>query len=222
MAQKTMFLYWGSGSAPCWRAMVALEEKGLSGYGQKMISFSANEHKNEEIMKLNPRGQVPTFKHGDIILNESFGICHYLENTFKEQGTKLIPDDPGTQAEVLQRMYEVENIQDKAIRKIMYYQWRNKDKVEQSVLDERSKILSEELKIWDGYLSTPFLVGDEFTMADAFFFPLFAVLVRGGLPLESRPNLKRYYEALSQRPSIQATWPPHYKESPPTKIFAAV
>ena len=57
MAQN-MFLYWGSGSTPCWRAMIVLEEKMLSGYGQKLISFSANEHKSEEIMKINPRGQV--------------------------------------------------------------------------------------------------------------------------------------------------------------------
>ena len=53
-----MFLYWGSGSAPCWKPMIVLEEKQLSGYGQKLISFSAKEHKSEEIMKLNPRGQV--------------------------------------------------------------------------------------------------------------------------------------------------------------------
>ena len=35
-----------------------LEEKGLQGYGNKLLSFSKKEHKGEEVLKLNPRGQV--------------------------------------------------------------------------------------------------------------------------------------------------------------------
>ena len=57
MAQD-MMIYWGSGSGPCWMALMALEEKGLQGYNQKLISFEKKEHKSEEVLKLNPRGQV--------------------------------------------------------------------------------------------------------------------------------------------------------------------
>jgi len=53
-----MVLYYGSGSPPCWRAMLVLEEKGLSGYNSKLVSFEKKEHKSEEILKWNPRGQV--------------------------------------------------------------------------------------------------------------------------------------------------------------------
>jgi len=53
-----MFLYWGSGSPPCWRAMLVLEEKGLSDYPNKLISFEKRENKSEELLKWNPRGQV--------------------------------------------------------------------------------------------------------------------------------------------------------------------
>lgn len=54
-----IFLYWGSGSPPCWRVQIVLDEKNIS-YGNKMLSFDKKEHKSEEIMKLNPRGQVFT------------------------------------------------------------------------------------------------------------------------------------------------------------------
>lgn len=53
-----MMLYWGSGSPPCWRVQIALEEKNLQGYQHKLLSFDKGEHKCEEVMKLNPRGQV--------------------------------------------------------------------------------------------------------------------------------------------------------------------
>ena len=38
--------------------MLVLEEKGLQGYGNKLVSFSKKEHKGEDVLKLNPRGQV--------------------------------------------------------------------------------------------------------------------------------------------------------------------
>ena len=53
-----MTLYYGSGSPPCWRVMLVLEEKGLSDYSGKLLSFEKKEHKSEEVLKWNPRGQV--------------------------------------------------------------------------------------------------------------------------------------------------------------------
>ncbi|XP_047128874.1 glutathione S-transferase A [Hydra vulgaris] len=223
MADQDIFLFWGSGSVPCWRPMIVLEEKGLSGYGQKLISFSDQEHKGEEIMKLNPRGQVPTFRHGSIILNESKGICHYLENQFKNHGTKLIPDEPGKQAMVLQRMYEADNIFENGLVSIMYYYMRTKpENIDEVYMNEKKKELAVELEYWERYLSGEYLAGSEFTMADVFFAPLLCVLVRSGLSLEFRPHLKVYYEKIILRPSIQASWPPHYKTTPNTTIFVGV
>ena len=57
--KKDMLLFWGSGSAPCWKPMIALHEKGLWGrVDSKLCEFSKKEHKGEEVLKLNPRGQV--------------------------------------------------------------------------------------------------------------------------------------------------------------------
>lgn len=109
-----MMLYWGSGSPPCWRVQIALEEKNLQGYHHKLLSFDKGEQKSEEVMKLNPRGQVsgvertqlrihyafmvvslflysciqlPTFKHGDVVVNESVAACVYLEVRVDFKGT---------------------------------------------------------------------------------------------------------------------------------------
>ena len=59
-----------------------------------------------------------------------------------------------------------------------------------------------------------YLAGPDFTMADVYFFPFIGFGVRVGLNLDSFPAMKSYYERLSSRPSIKASWPPHWKESP--------
>ena len=63
MSNKNMFLYWGSGSSPCWKAMIVLAEKGLwEGVPNKLLEWSKMEHKSEEVLKLNPRGQVGAYR----------------------------------------------------------------------------------------------------------------------------------------------------------------
>lgn len=55
---KSISLLWGAGSPPCWRVMIALQEKKLQGYKHKLLSFEKGEHKSQEVLEINPRGQV--------------------------------------------------------------------------------------------------------------------------------------------------------------------
>ena len=48
---------------------------------------------------LNPRGQLPTFKDGDVVVNESLAAILYLEEAYTS-GTQLLPADPKAKAKV--------------------------------------------------------------------------------------------------------------------------
>ena len=57
------------------------------------------EHKKcEELMSINPRGQLPTFKDGDAVVNESSAVVFYLENQYPEK--PLLPADAQGKATV--------------------------------------------------------------------------------------------------------------------------
>lgn len=58
-----------------------------------------------------------------------------------------------------------------------------------------------------------YLCGKSFTMADVFFYPFLAFLVRAGATLSAQKSLKKYYDRVSERQSVKDTWPPHWKES---------
>ena len=66
MAEE-IFLWWASGSPPCWKVMLVLEEKGLQGYKEKLLSFAKKENQSDEMKAMNPRCQVVSFICNSII-----------------------------------------------------------------------------------------------------------------------------------------------------------
>ncbi|XP_060949031.1 glutathione S-transferase A-like [Limanda limanda] len=214
---KSMTLLWGAGSPPCWRVMIALEEKKLHGYKRKVLSFERGEHKSQEVLEINPRGQLPTFKHGDNILNESSAVCLYLENQFKSQGHKLIPDSPAEQARMYQRMMEGLTLTEKLNSVVYYESIVPEEERHDSAVTRHREALTAELQLWEGYLQTvaagSYLAGG-FSLADVIVFPNIAYAFRFGLSVGRFPKLAKYYSLLKDRPSIKTSWPPHWVAIP--------
>ncbi|KAM3596585.1 uncharacterized protein V6R79_017294 [Siganus canaliculatus] len=214
---KDMTLVWASGSPPCWRVMICLEEKNLQGYNQKLISMEKKEHKAKEVLDLNPRGQVPTFNDGNIIVNDSYASCLYLANRYKSQGTQLIPDSADELAFMYQRMMEGVVLMDKMRDIVLYKFFTPENEKHESAMKRKMEALAEEVKLWEKYMGqTPggFIAGKTFTLADVLIFPVVAFIIRNGLSEERYPKLAAYVKSLTERPSVKATWPPHWKTSP--------
>lgn len=57
-------------------------------------------HKPESLLKLNPRGLVPTLEYDNKPLYESTVILEFLEDAYPEHGSKLLPADPYSKAQV--------------------------------------------------------------------------------------------------------------------------
>jgi len=73
--------YWISGSPNSWRAMLALEHKGVA-YKSHRLDPSKREQKDAAFLVLNPLGTVPALKLGGTVITESIAIMAYLERAF--------------------------------------------------------------------------------------------------------------------------------------------
>lgn len=65
---------------------------------------SPGEFKTEDVVAINPRGQAPTFRDGEVIVNESMAAMQYLEEAYPE--VPLLPKSVPERAVVYQRMHE--------------------------------------------------------------------------------------------------------------------
>jgi glutathione S-transferase len=57
-------------------------------------------HKPESLLKLNPRGLVPTLEYDNRPLYESTVVCEFLEEAYPDATPRLLPEDPYTRARV--------------------------------------------------------------------------------------------------------------------------
>lgn len=217
-------LYWLSGSPPAWRARAVLTEKGLP-FESKQLNASKGELKSEEVLAINPRGQAPTFKDGEAIVNDSMAIMQYIEETYPEK--PLLPEisDKVQRALAIQRFHETGTLYS-AIQPLFFAKMigavntdEEKEKFEKGI--EKAH---KELAWFEGYLSDgrPFLTGDMFTLADICLATSLFFAQRAGATFDKYPSLQAYADRLRERSSLKETWPPHWLDSDGNDWLAAL
>lgn len=69
----------------------------------------SGDFKTEEVLAINPRGQAPTFRDGDVIVNESMAAMQYLDEAYPD--VPLLPKNAAERAVVYQKMHEAITLQ---------------------------------------------------------------------------------------------------------------
>lgn len=220
---STLHVYWGSGSQPSWRVMLALAIKQVP-YESHPLSFSSGDHEKPEFLALNPRHKVPVIQDGDFTLYESLAILAYLDRKYPE------PPLFGRSAEeagviwrwVAEFTHYLEPVlQDRIVSPIFFGKAAEKaDSIRQAVPE-----LHGELGRWEQALAhTRWLVGDHISAADVAVFPSLMALNRaaqkpaaqalelGVEPLaDSYPGLARWVARIEALPGYEQTYPPHWR-----------
>src|SRR5215469_12092615 len=189
-------------SAYLWTAMQVADEKGVS-YEIAPIVYHSAEH-----LKLHPFGKMPVMQHGEIFLYETAAIAHYIDKAF--DGPPLQPDDPAGQAEVI-RWISIVNayvfptmnrfMKERLVRPVMGFE------PDQAFIDSAQEPLKLQMRlIEEAVTRSQFLVGDSFTLADAFLFPhllFFGRTPEGQALLEKSPDAAAWLKRILARPSFK-------------------
>jgi len=211
MTTKERILYVAPGSGNSWKPQLYLEEKGIP---YKLINTNW-EQKTPEYLKVNPRGQVPVFVDGDVVVPESVAILEYCERAFNSLPEKsLTPSNLNDYGTMLTRLHEYQcnmvplhtRIWGRTRQKIV----KSKDDISK----EDFASLKKELNIWNDHLQGRHWLANTFSIAD---IPLFVTLALFtellGLDLSKYPNLHSWYKGLWQKESVKKSSPLEYLRS---------
>lgn len=215
-------VYWGSGSPFAWRALLALELKKLP-YESRLLEFSKGDVKTPEYLALNPRGKVPTLRHGDVAVRESLAILAYLERAFPQPA--IFGETPAETGRIWQTIAEFTSYLggplDRVVRPLVF----GKAAEKADDIREAAKAAHEEFAVLDRTLAgSRWLAGAKISAADIAVYPFFKLLLRvaardeakpldlGFLPFEARyPKLAGWMKGVETIPGYARTYPPHWK-----------
>lgn len=172
----------------------ALEEAGVP-YELKIVDILQGGQKLPDYVAINPMGKMPTLVDGDVVVTEAAAIALYLADRYAPGRLAPALDDP---------------------RRGTYLRWSffAPGVVEPAVMAKASGWEVKEVSAgWGSYASMiaaaesavakgPFLLGEDFSMADVVFGGMLRFLM-DFKQIERRPLFTAYVERLDARPAYQ-------------------
>lgn len=176
----------------------------LSHLGQacqvQLISIFEGEGQRPEYLSINPTGAVPALRLDDgRVLSESNAILGYLA-----EGTRYLPDDRFARAKVAQWLsFEADYVQ-ATIGSLRHWVMTGKaDRRPQVLLDMKRSGGLRALEILDRELaSRPFLLGEDYTIADMSVFAYGHRADEAGIGMERFGNVLAWIDRVRAQPGF--------------------
>lgn len=191
------------------RVRIFLAEKGITGIDFEQIDVPEGEHRNDNYLAKNPYAGVPILEFDDgTCLSETVAISRYFEERYP--GPKLMGETPEEKALIEMWQRRVESSIFEAVATYYHqgtegfgdlepYQYKDWGKKNRDLAIAGMRKLDQHLE------GRTFIAGDEFSIADitALCAVDYAAFVEIAVP-DDLTYLKRWYDAVSSRPSAAA------------------
>lgn len=198
-----------------WTTRIVCVEKGVP------YTFDPLRPHTPEVEAISPFGLIPVMRHGTVQLFESRAICTYIDRAF--QGPSLVPSDPVKSALTEQWVSAITTSIDPLLMRRYVLKHATPGtpdgKPDQGTINVALAAMPAQFSMLDRAVSTTgYLVGDGFTLADAYLVPILFFMTK--LPeseemLAKSRSLQNYLGDQLQRESVRDTSPsPEYEASP--------
>jgi len=171
-----------------------LEEVGAP-YELRWLDLMKGEGRSPEYLALNPMGKLPTLVDGDTVVTEVAAIGLYLADRYAAGRLAPALDDPRRGTYFRWSLFAPSVVEPGSMAKMAGWSY----KASQAGWGEYTTMLDTmEKAIGAG----PFLLGEQFTMADVIFGGTLRYMMRFDM-VEKRPAFTAYAERLEARPALQ-------------------
>lgn len=183
---------------------IALEEAGAD-YEPVKVDFSTAEQTKPAYLAINPKGRVPALVTERGVLTENVAILAFVAQSYPER--KLAPlDDPFAFAEMQAfNSYLSSTVHVNHAHKHRGARWAT---LESSFADMRAKVPETMAASFDlierDFLKGPWVMGEAYTVADAYLFVVARWLEGDGVDVNRFPKVVAHMRAMEQRPAVKA------------------
>ena len=182
---------------------IVLEEVGAD-YEINRIDFSIAEENSPEYLAMNPKGRVPLLETAQGYLTETPAILVYLAQCYPQ--AKLAPLDDAFAFAELQSFnsYLCSTVHVAHAHRLRGNRWAD-DPGAIIAMQEKvpASVLAGFLYVEDNYLRGPWVMGDQYSIADPYLFTLAQWLEADGVDLRPLPRVVDHRSRMLQRETVQ-------------------
>jgi len=197
-----MKLYYGQGTCAL-ASHIALEEAGAD-YQAVRVDFASNAQRKPEYLAINPKGRVPALVTDQGVLTETPAILAYVAQTFPQ--AKLAPTDDAFAFAQMQSFnnYICATVHVAHAHKGRGARWAS----EESSFADMKKMVPKSVAgafelIEKGMLKGPWVMGDQYTVCDAYLYTVALWLEGDGIDLKTLPRIADHMKRMSERPAVK-------------------
>ena len=188
---------------------IALAESGMS-YRLQRVKFADNEQRSPEYLKLNPNGRVPVLVTDKGAISENLAILSYIAQMAPD--AKLAPlDDPFAFGRMQAfNAYLAATVHVAFAHKRRGYRWADSEAALQDMAAKAPKNMRDCFTLIESeYLTGPWVLGDTYSVADAYLFTLADWLSGLGIDRGEFPRVADHYDRMRERPGVQRALSEH-------------
>ena len=174
-------LYFAPGSCAL-ASLIALEEAGLA-YEPRRLILANGDQRQPEYLAINPKGRVPALVTDRGVITENIAIMTYIAQI--APAAKLAPfDDPFEFAEMQAfNSYIVSTVHVNHSHKGRGYRWTDDAAAIETMKAKVPQTMAESFAlIEDKMLKGPWVMGEQYTVADGYLFTMETWLPGDGVP----------------------------------------
>lgn len=182
--------------------VIAMEETGME-YDARLVDFSKGEQRSKTYAAINPKGRVPALETEGVILTEAGALLEYVA----AQAPQLMPSDPLTAAKARSVMYFLASTMHvNHAHGMRGHRWADREESWADMAAKVTETMAESAAFIEAdCIEGPFVLGETFSIADAYLFAVCRWLPGDGVKLEGYPKISAFMQAMENRPSVQST-----------------
>jgi len=167
------------------------------------LSFADKQQTKPEYLAINPKGRVPALVTHDGIITETAAVLTYIAET--NPTANLIPTDPFMRAKMNEVIsYLASTVHVNHAHRLRGHRWAD----QQSSWDDMTARTAQNMLdcfglIEDALKTGPWIIGDQYTVADAHLYIVESWLEADGVPLSKLPNVAAHFDRMNQRPAVK-------------------
>jgi glutathione S-transferase len=196
-------LYYAPGS--CARASHIALREAAADFELALVDLGRSEQRTDAYRSINPKGRVPALETDRGILTETPAILAYIAQTFPAAG--LMPlEDPWSFASVQSfnaYLCATVHVAHAHIRR--GERWADDPAAIAEMKRKAPEVVAACFRMMEEEMfAGPWVLGDEYSVADPYLFTITQWLPVHGLEASSYPKISRHMERMLERPAVQA------------------